>query len=443
LNYLDDLPKVDGTLNAPTTEAWFVPWRARLEALGVELVEGRLLRIEETSGSVRCWVARGDERAKILDEETDYVVVATDLVTAERVTAGLPAVGVPGGLRGYATLVPPATGRAGAAIERDPTREIGIRPWDRLQTLSGIQYFFETSVSLFEGYLYFTDAPWALSAIGSHQLWRRRPDLRRDGYAGVLSVDVGAFRVPSGGPITGERSAWRCSRQEVADEVLRQIRAALPVGCRMPAPLWYHVDDHLVLGEDGVINNDAPYLIPIKGDWRNRPGSDPWKPTRGGPAIAPRPPLAPGVWQAPQGGYLVHWDRLVFAGVYVRTFTRMTTMEAANESARHAVNAILDHALARRGHGSPLGEHCRIWDPEEHEHPAFEPLKKLDETLFQLGLGHPLDVLGPASLASLRGLVPALDGEAPAGEPGGARTLYAALSRVRRAMDEDVRREGP
>ena len=49
------------------------------------------------------------------------------------------------------------------------------------------------------------------------------------------------------------------------------------------------------------------------------------------------------VWQARHGGYQVHHNSLVFAGTWTKTFTRMTTMEAACESARHAVNAILDH----------------------------------------------------------------------------------------------------
>src|SRR5262249_11498468 len=94
--------------------------------------------------------------------------------------------------------------------------------------------------------------------------------------------------------------------------------------------------------------NLAPYLIPIVGDWKNRPGAYPWNPNGTSLRWVPNATMretqeALGVWQAHHGGYLVHFDKLVFAGTWCKTFTRMTSMEAASESARHAVNAILDH----------------------------------------------------------------------------------------------------
>ena len=93
--------------------------------------------------------------------------------------------------------------------------------------------------------------------------------------------------------------------------------------------------------------NHAPYLIPIVGDWKNRPGAFPWNP-HGSTTPSDRQEDAGDqkkihVWQAGHGGYQVHYDKLVFAGTWCKTFTRMTGMEAACESGRHAVNAILDH----------------------------------------------------------------------------------------------------
>ena len=38
------------------------------------------------------------------------------------------------------------------------------------------------------------------------------------------------------------------------------------------------------------------------------------------------------MWQAGHGGYQVHFDKVVFAGTWTKTFTRMTSMEAASES---------------------------------------------------------------------------------------------------------------
>jgi hypothetical protein len=138
------------------------------------------------------------------------------------------------------------------------------------------------------------------------------------------------------------------------------------------------------------------------------------------------------MWQAAHGGYPVYYNRLVFAGTYLKTFTRMTTMESANESARHAVNAILDHCtvhLAKqplrappsRPARSPLpsdpyekglfpttpyGDYCRIWDPEHNELPDFELLQRMDEENFLQGRPHPWDTLGVELLPALLTKVP-------------------------------------
>ncbi|HZI03949.1 MAG TPA: phytoene dehydrogenase, partial [Archangium sp.] len=142
---------------------------------------------------------------------------------------------------------------------------------------------------------------------------------------------------------------------------------------------------------------------------------------------APRLSYEENMWQAPHGGYPVYYKRLVFAGTYLKTFTRMTTMESANESARHAVNAILDHYTAHspaeqtevwresRAPGpsvfnpyerglfptSPQGDYCRIWDPEMNELPDFELLQQQDDENLRQGRPHPMDALGLELLPSL------------------------------------------
>jgi hypothetical protein len=65
-------------------------------------------------------------------------------------------------------------------------------------------------------------------------------------------------------------------------------------------------------------------------------------------------------------------------------------MEAANESARHGVNAIL-HQLVE-DERSLFGDLCEIWNPEDYELPDLEPLKELDEALMREGLPHILDI---------------------------------------------------
>jgi hypothetical protein len=172
-----------------------------------------------------------------------------------------------------------------------------------------------------------------------------------------------------------------------------------------------------------VVRNASPYLVPILKDWRERPGPEPFDPNVPDATAPPTP--SPGVWTAPHGGYPVHWNALVYAGIYLKTFTRMTTMESANESGRHAVNAILDHYNAHHGttvpppsppkphHPDPteleadqvvdqfIGDYCGIWNMERYEPPAFDSLKGLDQILFDLGLPHVFDLLGIEVIPSI------------------------------------------
>jgi hypothetical protein len=487
LNNLLPLPKTDGTLNGPTTQAWLRPWRRYLEEyLRVEFAEARLSRIEIEEGHVVPYVLSpaGYEtddtsweglRVDYLQEPLSYFIVATDAATAEDVTRNLPPIGVVQGLRGFTKTIPPNP----RGPEKEQLRpETGVLPghvpWDRFQTLTGIQFFFPTTARLAEGYLYFLDAPWGLSAINSQQYWAAPPIFAQDGFASVLSVDIGNWYVRE----PGLKSPSNCSRQEIANEVWNQIRKAteqhnapLPharqYGFVLPEPAWYHMDSSIrfavdpATGKERPVENRMPFLVPIVGDWDRRPGPEPWDPLAPEPESKPAEPLPEGLWQAPHGGYPVHWDKLVFAGTYLKTFTRMTTMESANESARHAVNAIIDHYLAQPiaqgeagqqgvstmrtapaiseygGQGTltgspdfrmtPIGEYCRIWDPEKHELPELSSIRNLDAQLFAAGLPHIWDLLHlePMALPLLSPLDPLNSAEA----------LKAFLTRVRESLD--------
>ncbi|MFF8429774.1 FAD-dependent oxidoreductase [Streptomyces sp. NPDC016566] len=65
------------------------------------------------------------------------------------------------------------------------------------------------------------------------------------------------------------------------------------------------------------------------------------------------------------------------AGDYVRTEVDLATMEGADESARRAVNALLDADNSDTGR-------CRIG--ELFRPPEMEPLKCVDEPRYRLGL---------------------------------------------------------
>ena len=453
--------KADGVLNGPTTEAWFDHWHRHLIALGVRLIRGGADRLEPPPADrLRPPHLRPRVEVVLTDGtrlSSDYVVVAVDAPTAERITWPLREAGTGGavaGLDGFTTSVPPPESplqpaATRPAARRDPFRmdELGREPWDRFQTLAGIQYYFDTEFQLVRGHVYYSGTEWGLSSINQQGLWERQPILARDGYESVLSVDIGDFNAPSRHLVDelGRGKAARdCTPDELAAEVWRQIVAAITSHIPnapeavLPWPVWYALDRNLVAGPgqgqgDGpAVRNEAPYLIPIVGDWPNRPGGDPWNPHR--TSWTPRPTEKRwredleerDVWQARHGGYQVHHNSLVFAGTWNKTFTRITSMEAACESARHAVNAILDHyiwvetgGLDRRNRTtldwripfgfldqgfsspvrlpSPAGDYCFVFDIENHEPLETRALRNLDSRYCLASLPHPLDTVNPAA----------------------------------------------
>jgi hypothetical protein len=244
-------------------------------------------------------------------------------------------------------------------------------------------------------------------------------------------VDIGDFKVPAGPSLT---TAWDSTKERFGEQVWLQLsndlRTDASMPKRLPRPTWFHVDDNLVYGDrdglkDVIVRNETPYLVPVTADWNNRPGTVPFDPNV--PA-ATRPPAQPqpGVWSAPHGGYPVHWGSLVYGGIYLKTFTRMTTMESANESGRHAVNAIIDHYNAHHGGMSVapaapspdrppdptaleadevpavyLGDYCGIWNIERYEPSSFDTLKAIDQVLLDLRLPHLFDLLGVELIPSV------------------------------------------
>ncbi|WP_437604578.1 NAD(P)-binding protein [Sorangium sp. So ce834] len=287
---------------------------------------------------------------------------------------------------------------------RLPGQRYGDAPGDRLQTFTGVQYYFDQDFKLVRGHVYFPDTEWGLSAVSQSQFWvGKHFDAITPRIRGVLSVDIGSCCRRSS--FTG-KSLMDSSPDEIQREVWRQIKdslrtirgAAAPVtNLPLPEPLYYHLDSNLVFAGSALRANRTPFLINRVGDWDNRPRCMPWVPGRSKLGNGERTD-GTGLWQAPHGGYRVHEDKVVFCGSYMRTFTRMNTMEAANESARHAVNAILDH-MASTHRSEDLeragitGDYCDIWDIEEHELDDLAFFKRVDEMLFRAGKPHIADIL--------------------------------------------------
>lgn len=377
LDQVADVRYADGTLNGPTSEAWFAHWRRYLEMQGVEFVHGELRGIQHRDdGSIKLDLHRSDgQDAWVMD---GYYLIALPLQEAQRIiTKDL--------VERYERSRPEgARDETLRRIHEMPTGGLDApHPEGALQHLAGIQYYFAEDIQWVHGHTYYPDSDWGLSSISQALFWREKLDLA-DGYRGTLSVCIASWYKKS--RRTG-KCAWESSPDEIAREVWEQImqglrnrsaRPAAPADERAPElpfaeppePLFYHLDANLRFRDDGrggVASNESPLLINRPDEWKARPGEP--------------------------GRYAIILDRLAFAGTYMKTYTRLTTMEAANESARHAVNAILRDAERIQPTGRN-GNLCSTWPLEEREIEDLKLLRDLDARLAERGLPHVMDIMG-------------------------------------------------
>jgi uncharacterized protein with NAD-binding domain and iron-sulfur cluster len=321
---------LDRVLDLPTNEAWINPWMKHLRHLGVKFVHGRRLeRYDVGGGRIRAaWLTDGSGRRTRV--EADWFVSAMPVERARR------------------TLTHDV-------LRLDPS----LRRLDELFTdwMVGIQYFLTERVDLVHGHITFLDAPWALTGLSQGQFWEDRRIARDYGdgrVKGILSVDISNWNAPG---ILYGKPAKRCSPRQIAREVLAQIRHHHTAAQHLPDGIvhsWY-LDEgvrwHPQLGRN---TNATPLLVNTVDSWRNRPTA------------------------------VTRIPNLLMTGDFVRTDIDLATMEGANESARTAVNAILDEV----GSGAERAATYRLYDP-----PEFTTLKRVDAQLYRTGLRNVLDVL--------------------------------------------------
>jgi hypothetical protein len=169
-----------------------------------------------------------------------------------------------------------------------------------------------------------------------------------------LSVCVSEWNKPG---ILFGRTAKECTRDQVRQEVWAQLQQAYNV------PGQAHLED---------ANVRAWFMDPaVQGI--------------GGPDPTNREQLlihpAGTLYDRPSAATAV--PNFFLAGDYVRTDVDLATMEGANESARRAVNALLD------ADGS-AADRCQV--QLLYRAPELEPLKAIDEARYRLGLPNTFDL---------------------------------------------------
>ncbi|MGW1837406.1 hydroxysqualene dehydroxylase [Streptomyces sp. NPDC002067] len=328
---MDDGADIDRVLNAPTSEAWIDPWETHLRSLGVEFALGTEVREVLYDGG----------------RVTGVRVAPRDGGRPRTVTADH-----------YVSALPVEHARAtwGPALRAaDPQ----LGRCDALKTdwMTGVMFYLRTPTPVVRGHINCLDSPWAVTAIGQAQFWDGR-DFARDYGDGrareCLSTIISEWDKPG---ILYGKTARECTKDEIVAELWAQLKDGLndsgKTTLRDEDRLGWFMDP-AVTGLGGPRpHNREQLLIHPTGTLRHRPSARTAVPN------------------------------FFLAGDYVRTDVDLATMEGANESARRAVNALLD----ADGSGA---ERCHIH--ELYRPPELEPLKRVDEARYRLGLPNTFDL---------------------------------------------------
>jgi uncharacterized protein with NAD-binding domain and iron-sulfur cluster len=217
--------------------------------------------------------------------------------------------------------------------------------------MNGIQFYLARDVRCCPGHVICADSSWAITSISQPQFWSGvNMTTFGDGtIAGIMSIDISDWDTP--GTKTTTKTARQCtSAKEVADETWAQLFDHLS---STNQPLMtgdqkdFFLDPSITFS---VTANSQPLLVNTIGSWPSRPEAT------------------------------TEIPNLFLASDYVQTNTDLATMEGANEAARRAVNGILS---ASNSTATP----CGVW--QFNEPAIFDPLKKIDEWLFDHHLPNP------------------------------------------------------
>jgi uncharacterized protein with NAD-binding domain and iron-sulfur cluster len=321
----------DRVLDMPTNEAWIAPWVTLLKKLGVRFHVGQSVEALTVRNGQIASARVVDRRGRRRRVDADWFVSAMPAERARKLWT--PAIlGLDPGLEGMNDLY--------------------------VDWMNGIQYYLRKPLDLVRGHMTFIDAPWALTALTQGQFWAER-DFASDYGDGTvvdcLSVDVSDWDTPG---IVYGKPAKRCTREEIATEVLAQIKAHLnDNGTEVITDDMFH-SWHLDPAirwrpARGRNTNDEPLLVNTVGTWEKRPQA------------ATKIP------------------NLFVSGDFVQTDVDLATMEGANESGRAAVNALLEASGSK-------AEPVRMF--KLHDPPEWEAAKAADRERFKAGKPHALYV---------------------------------------------------
>jgi uncharacterized protein with NAD-binding domain and iron-sulfur cluster len=315
-------PSTDRVLNGPTNDVWIDPWRRYLESRGVKYhPSSKAVSVSFDGQRIRsATIAQGGSTTSVAGDYFIFALPAEDVID----------------------LITPEM------IAVEPVLESLFTLDDITEWMNGIQIYLKEDVPITHGHTIYVDSPWAITSISQAQFWR---NVSLSGYAdgtvrGVISVDISEWSEPG---LNG-KAARDCTPEEIRAEVWEQLKRSLNYGdveILKDEQLHSFSLDPSLRRQVGATSNEEPLLVNLVDTWKLRPEA---------------------VTKIPN---------LFLASDFVRTFTDLATMEAANEAARRAVNGILDAA------GSSAAR-CGLWQLYEPE--IFLPWRELDLIRYAQGL---------------------------------------------------------
>jgi 15-cis-phytoene desaturase len=314
----------DRLLSGPTNEVWLAPWVSYLQQHGVDFHTNTAVTGFHASATAITGVAV-EANGKAGEITADYYISAMPV----EIMTGL----IDDQLKALAPSLANVTKL-------------------RTEWMNGIQFYLRNDVPLEFGHTIYADSPWAITSISQRQFWNQAnlANYGKGQVGGILSVDISDWETPG---ILYGKTAMQLTAEEIKNEVWAQMKTHLNVSgadvLRDDNLVSWFLDPDVQFPNPTTVTNLEPLMINVVNSLAFRPDAT------------------------------TEIPNLFLASDYVKTYTDIACMEAANEAARRAVNSILERTQSS-------AQPAYLWSLQEPIY--FQPLIDYDCLRFRLGLPH-------------------------------------------------------